>query len=148
YAFEDGAQGNSDIYVAARSSTQNDFGPLTALATPNTASNEGDQYILPDGSALYFVSDRGGNYDIYRAPRSGQGFGAPALVNAVDVNGAAFEANPVVSPDELVIYFGSQRAGGSGDYDIYRASRASTSDAFGAAVNLSNLNTADIDIPS
>lgn len=143
-----GASPNYDIGVATRSSLQDSFGSLSALTQPNGAMNDADPYVLPSGAALYFASDRSGNDELYRSPKSAAGFSAPSLVTGVDVMTSSNEANPVVSPDELVLYFGSDRAGGSGNYDIYRASRTSTADGFGAAVNLSSLNTGGLEVPT
>ena len=145
YAYS--ASPNGDLLVANRSSTQASFGPLTALTQPNSSGNDSDPYILPDGSAIYFTSDRNGSNQIFRASRNATGFDAPSMVTGADIPSTS-DATAVASADELVLYFSSSRVGGAGGYDIWRASRASTADGFGAAVNLSVLNTAASDWPS
>jgi hypothetical protein len=60
-----------DIYVAHRDTTQSPFGEPIALSTVNTDYDERDPWLSPDGSVLYFVSDRSANRPkrIYRAER-------------------------------------------------------------------------------
>ena len=70
------------------------------------------------------------------------------LVPGSLINGADDESFPVVTPDELTLYFSSNRANGAGLQDIYVARRASVSDNFGAPVNLAELNTGTNDFPT
>lgn len=44
-----------------------------------------------------------------------------------------------LSPDELTIYWGSNRGGGAGEYDIYMATRTSNTAAFGSPARLTTL---------
>jgi hypothetical protein len=67
-----------------------------------------------------------------------QGFGpwsAPQPVAAIDTPAAA-EGCPIESPDGLGLYFASNRPGGQGKLDNWRAQRASTASGWGAAENL------------
>ena len=80
-----------------------------------------------DGSRLYFYSDQAGGVgarDLYVATRTNvlDSFQGTSPVNGV--NSAASDHLPWVSPDELTIYFTSARAGGSGGYDLWTATRA------------------------
>jgi Tol biopolymer transport system component len=52
------------------------------------------------------------------------------------VNSSANEAGPALSGDGLSLYFYSTRPGGLGDNDIWVSQRATTSDPWGAPVNL------------
>ena len=52
------------------------------------------------------------------------------------VNSASGEAGPALSPDGLSLYFYSDRAGGLGNNDIWVSHRATTSDPWGAPVNV------------
>lgn len=63
-------------------------------------------------------------------------------------SGRTEPSNPVVTPDELTLYFGSNRPGGAGNYDIYQATRPTVADGFGAPIALASLNTASLDAPS
>jgi hypothetical protein len=55
------------------------------------------------------------------------------------------ESDPDLRGDGLEIVFHSIRATGAGGYDLYHATRATTSDAFGAATALASLATAGDD---
>ena len=46
---------------------------------------------------------------------------------------------PAVSSDGLTLYFSSDMPGGFGEYDLWKATRKSTADDFGRAVNLSSI---------
>jgi len=60
-----------DIFVAWRLSTADPFSLPTRLADLNTASDERDPWLSPDGTLFYFTSDRGnGVLQIYEATAS------------------------------------------------------------------------------
>lgn len=67
-------------------------------------------------------------------------FGKPAPLTSL--NTSADEEHADLSADELTIYFSSSRPGGSGGFDIYQATRASTSAPFGNIVPVPGINTA------
>src|SRR5690606_12053049 len=93
-------------------------------------------YVLPDGSALYFVGLRRDRpKSVYRSARSPAGeLGEPAVV----VSGE--EDKPVVTQDELTLY----HAGPFGPVtQVYVRSRASASDTFSAATVLDVLGGQD-----
>lgn len=136
------------VTLATRTSTTLAFSGLQVVATVNGTTNDGDPYILPTGNVLYFASDRGGNYGLYRSSRTGGAFSAPTLISGVDLDSANNESNPVVTPDELALYFASDRPGGLGSYDIYEATRSTVADGFGAPVALTSLNTTSLDAPN
>jgi len=61
---EDDAQ---DLYVSRRSSMDSDFGPAEPLIALNTDADERDPWLSPDGTVLYFASDREDQIlDVYR----------------------------------------------------------------------------------
>ena len=62
-----------DLYVAWRRSTDGPFDVTQPLDDLNTAADERDPWLSPDGGTLYFTSDRSGVLQIYTAavaPRS------------------------------------------------------------------------------
>jgi len=62
------------------------------------------------------------------------------------INSSANEMNAALSPDELSLYFVSNRPGGVGGADIWVSRRASLDDAWGEPVNLGpNVNGPGID---
>ncbi len=56
-----------DLFVAYRSSPMAVFGTPVALGSVNTAYDERDPWLSPDGRNLYFSSDRDGTLSIYQA---------------------------------------------------------------------------------
>jgi Tol biopolymer transport system component len=97
---------------------------------PQVASFSGvypdlDPFISPDGSRLFFSSIRPvkgqerADADIWVVRREGSGWGEPTHLGP-DVNGPYDELYPSVDEDR-VLYFGSDRPGGFGGWDIYRS---------------------------
>jgi hypothetical protein len=109
-----------------------------------------EPYVLPDGSALYFAANVASIYDfdLYRAPIVDGKVQTPvplSSVNATGDNTTSFDSSPVVTRDELVLYFTSSRLDGKGLLDIWVATRAAASEDFGTARPVTQLNTSDID---
>ncbi len=125
---------STDIYRSTRASTSTAFGAPVAVAPLNSGASEFAPYLVEDGSSLYFSSTRNsdaGVSELFVAqPLADGGFTAPANVNgtALKTGDNRFAA---VTADQLVMYFASNRTGGQGSYDIWVATRASTSVAFG-----------------
>lgn len=62
-----GASSAADLHVAFRRSTTEPFSVTRPLADLNTSFDERDPCLSPDGSTLYFTSDRDGPLSIYTA---------------------------------------------------------------------------------
>jgi Tol biopolymer transport system component len=120
----------------------------TALPLANFAWDDWDPALSPDGEELYFTSRRPADpsrkdSNLWRARRTGQGWSDPELlgpeVNSLVVDGAASVAA------DGTLYFISNRAAGSGSFDIYLAHRAG--DGFTPAENLGPVvNSAQIEL--
>lgn len=128
------------------------FGPFanpTNLSTLNTIDDDTTPYVMPDGLTLYYASAPLGSYDLVRATRtSTSAFSMDTSGTFAVVNTNSQEKFPVVSVDELTVYFASDRAGGQGARDIWKAVRTSKSDPFGVATLVPELNTTADDIPT
>jgi WD40-like Beta Propeller Repeat len=108
----------------------------------NTPFNDYGPALSPDGLTLYFSSnqprepdampDAEGNwpatlreqfvqtsYDLYASDLDGDGFGASVPLDAL--NTPSNEGSPAISPVGDFLYFASDRPGGFGGYDLYRA---------------------------
>ncbi|HJQ70766.1 MAG TPA: hypothetical protein VKA70_17460 [Blastocatellia bacterium] len=84
-----------------------------------------DPFISPDGKKLFFCSDRPvdgaarDDFDIWVIEKSGKFWGEPRHLGS-EVNSEADELYPSVSRKGR-LYFGSDRPGGRGGWDIYEA---------------------------
>lgn len=134
------ACGGADIYFARLSPAHGWTAPANLGCSVNSAAGEaGPSYFESDGSAwLYFSSGP----DIVASPRLADGsFGAASPV--AELNTGAADLRPNVRKGGLEIVFDSDRAGGHGAFDLYFATRASTSEPWSAPVNAGPmLNTA------
>jgi hypothetical protein len=133
------APGHYEMVLAQRPSQAVQFGALDVLANVNDPTlDQNAPFVLQDGSALYFASNRAGDWDIYRAACSATGCVDPQPVASVNTAGL-FDDSPVLTPDELTIYFASEREGGG----IFRARRTSIADGFGTPALVSEVTTPD-----
>lgn len=136
------------IALATRPNVTVAFSGMRTVANVNAATNSADPYLLPSGNAMYLASDLAGNLGLYRSVKVNGAFSTPTPVPGVNLDTPAVENNPVVTPDELTLFFGSTRPGGTGDFDIYEARRAHVADGFGAPIELKGLDTSGADVPN
>jgi len=129
-----------DVWTSTRASTSVAFPAFTKAAGVNTSGNDQDPTISADGLHLYIAPDTGGTQKIVVATRAALGdtFGAPTTV----INSGSGDADPSPTPDERILVFASNRVlAGGGNGDIWYATRASASDAFGTPKAVPGANT-------
>ena len=145
--FESWRFGIAQVFAATKMAGSNDFSGAMPVSNIEEKQWNIQPFILPDGSAIYFPSSRiggpGSFAEIFVAHASDE----PALVSSVNSNSDQYV--PVVTPDELTIYFASDRSvpPAKGNYDIWMATRSSRLDDFAPPVNLQELNTTSEDLP-
>jgi Tol biopolymer transport system component len=126
-----GASTTNDIYVATRTHLTDDFGTPMVLTSidPNSSSEEADPWITSDGLVLLFVTDREGMGmlmdHIYVATRVSQlaDFSAPASLFGIQTPGAN-DRTPYIASDGDELWFASDRPGGRGGFDVWRATKS------------------------
>lgn len=126
-----GGTGNRDLYVATRSSTAVQFGTVRQLSSVNSRQRDDRPRVSPDELTLYFCSQRASSADdLWRATRSARSdaFGAPTVVS--ELNSSGNDAGASLTPDGKLVLFASDRSGGVGGMDIYRATRENTANPF------------------
>lgn len=137
-----GGQGNNHIWTSTRASTSEAFmDPVRVDALGDVIRYS--PFISFDAQTLYFSA--GG--DLYWAPKTDSGFEEPELIAAaMNPDGAS---QPVVSHDELTLYFASARTDGTaqGGVDIWVSSRVSVNDEFQLPKAVDELNTAEHERP-
>lgn len=149
FFFRNTTSNGYDIFVSTRATTSVAFGP-PASSTLNTALDEVATWVSPDGLAVYIQSNRTGTLgsdDLWRAERGDvkSQFGTPVSVSGID--STSTEGSGVLTSDELEIFFTSNRPGGKGGVDIYRATRSTKNDGFGTPSLVPELNSALLDFP-
>ena len=107
------------------------------LSTPQ--SNEGGVYVSPDERKIYLYKDSIELGDIYLTEFLGDKFNDATSVKINGVNSKAWETNLVISPDEKMVFFTSDRPGGKGKRDIYYSEKKQGS--WSQPENLETINT-------
>lgn len=141
------ARSNQDLglFQATRGSTTGAFNQVVELTTLNSTSTEQLPWVTADELTIYFISDRAGSRDIWTASRAQRTdeFAAPTPV--VELNSDGDDGKLTLSPDGLVAIFASDRPGGVGGLDFYRAARRTTNEPFEAPTLISELSTPQAD---
>jgi hypothetical protein len=120
------------IYAAERSKVGDPFVGSEELLLNREEPDEFDPYVLPDGSALYFAAVIGGAGQLFRAELHGTRPEPPVRLPLVG------QRTPIVSQDELTIYFGVGANNPAGDIVI--ATRTSRELPFGPPALVTELN--------
>ena len=141
-----------DFYVSRKDS--GGWQQATPLGPPiNTPENEGAQCISADGRLLFFTGcgrpDGFGSCDIYMSVKQ-RGVWSEAVNLGAPVNTGAWESQPSVSADGHWLYFTSNRSGGKGKMDIWRAEKLGVTPegfpVYGKVENLERVNTPGNDL--
>jgi hypothetical protein len=107
-----------DLYEFTRPSTDEAFGTPTPLTEVNSASDDFDPYLSPNGLALAFASNRLGNFDLFLARRTSMDVPFEAPVR-LDLNSSVYEeSSPNFTPDLAYLMYSSDQTGSS---EIYEA---------------------------
>lgn len=149
YSTRAGAGSNRDLWAATRSSVTATFGTPTSLATLNTSSNDYQPWISSDERTLLYVAAGTAGLtttDVWIVTRTDntQTFSEPARLSSI--NSSSNEQRASMSSDALTVYFSSDRPGGLGGSDIWRATRTDPSSEFSAASVVSGVNTSANDM--
>ncbi|MGE3108075.1 MAG: hypothetical protein AB7G11_00380 [Phycisphaerales bacterium] len=146
YSDRAGGLGGYDLWVARRDESAGRaawLAPTNLGPAVNTTHNEYGPALTPDGSRLFFASNRPGagepepareawsatiresrsrhDYDLFESRiDAGAGDEARDAHPIAPLNTAQDEGAPAVSPAGDFLYFASDRSGGLGGFDVYR----------------------------
>jgi outer membrane protein OmpA-like peptidoglycan-associated protein/tetratricopeptide (TPR) repeat protein len=116
---------NEDFFIAQKDKN-GEWGAAVPMSNViNTKNyNEGAQSLSPDGMYLYFTGcnrpDSYGSCDIYVSHKTGKNWDKPFNLGST-VNSNCWDSQPAISPDGETLYFSSNRPGGFGGYDLWKA---------------------------
>jgi tetratricopeptide (TPR) repeat protein len=139
--YYDNSLGTGDIYLSEYDKTKNIYRKPVRL-DDNINAPKGYEIaatISNDGNFLYFASDRVGGFggiDLYLSKRLPNGKWGPAQNLGAEINTAADEDFPSLSPDGKTLYFSSKGHTSMGGYDIFKAEWEETGVKFTGVKNL------------
>jgi hypothetical protein len=137
-----GSAGDRDLYGSERGSSGAAFNSVVRFINVNSPQRDHSPWLSPDVRTLYFSSRRASaDDDIWRSTRAATGIDFPAPTPLPELNSNGNDVGIFLTDDSLVAYFASDRAGGLGGMDIYRAARAEPTDPFSTPELVPGLNT-------
>jgi hypothetical protein len=126
-----GGLGERDVWASVRAA-DGTFGAPFNVTELNSPAADTRPAVSRDGLELFFTSQRAGSIegtsgpssDIWTSTRETTGATWSVPINLDPLNTSAAEAAPALSKDREVLYFNSNRPGGSGGLDLYRSTRS------------------------
>ena len=136
---EDNGYYFEDVYLSKKSEISK-WTEASNIATVNTADHEASISLSPDKKQLFIYKDDGGDGNIYVSNNNEQEWETPKKLPA-PINSKSWETHASLSSDGNTIIFTSNRKGGFGGLDIYKAVKKNDG-KWGEAINLgSTINT-------
>jgi Tol biopolymer transport system component len=133
---------SGDIYRASRDFSGLPFSAGVYVDIVNDPRvNEGDPFFAPRTRLLYFTSRRRGTYDIFVSTLDS----APTALDSVNTD-TSDEETPVLSADELTMYYSRIASPDEYNSQIWIAKRASLSDPFESTI-VEELKSNGVDYP-
>jgi outer membrane protein OmpA-like peptidoglycan-associated protein len=114
-----------DIFIANKKGSSWEYAKNIG-APVNTLYHNSNLALSADGTTLFIFNDDGGG-DIYYSELANGVWGEPVPLPGI-INSSFEEKSITISSDEKTLYFSSNRPGGYGGLDIYRATKDSKGD--------------------
>ena len=125
-----GGSGFNDVYVATQAA-DGSFGSVVRVEELSSTGNDIRPSIRSDGLEMVFASNQSGGsgaLDLWVSTRGSttDDWDAPTNLGS-GVNGAQGDSQPYLSSDRETLIFTSNRAGGSGAFDLWMTTRTKSS---------------------
>jgi hypothetical protein len=135
------------IYVAEATMASFDVPTITPLQVIPNQLHSNEPYLLGDGQSLYLSGgDTANGWDLRRAVGGPPAFGGSSeLVPGVNTDDLEFA--PVVTDDELEIWFASDRLAPGGPLEIFTATRTAVTEPFEEPTRVDAVSSTGIDWP-
>jgi len=144
-----GGYGYHDIWVSTRTILTANWGTPSHVPSVNCSYNDDRPSVSPDGLTIWFASDKfpdtGGGWDVWVATRPDKSSSWEGRTSVSEIKVSREEYAPWVSPDQLTMYYSSDREGGLGAYDVWKVTRQDKSSQWGNATNVSEINSTEND---
>ncbi|MFH0867306.1 MAG: tetratricopeptide repeat protein [Bacteroidota bacterium] len=114
--------GSGDIFYSTKRPDGKWTNPKSIAKPLNSSFFESSACIAPDGSAMYFVSERNGslgNADIWRSKKLGKNVWEKPVNLGPVVNTEDDELGVFIHPDGKTLFFTSKGHGSMGGYDVF-----------------------------
>ena len=143
-----GGYGDYDIRVTTRATVEDDWDAPVPLANVNSWADESCPSLSADGRFLFFSSFLGtprpggrGQNDIWVSTRAStfDPWGQPENLGP-PVNTWSSDVCPFIWGDGCILLFSSDRAGGSGTWDLWMTTRETTNEEWDTPAPLENVN--------
>lgn len=141
--FSSNRDGGVDIYVSTRASRAQIWSPPVRVPELSTAADDLGAEPARSGQRIALYGD--GPRRLFEATRATAGGVWSAPVALDSLNDPASDNLSGFFVSELELWFVSTRAGGSGQHDIYRATRATADAPFDPPTPVAGVNTASRD---
>lgn len=141
-----GGVGMGDIWMSTRATTSDTWSTPIVVAELSSPGTETSPEVSADGLAIWFASNRAGGQggtDIWVSTRANRQlpWSAPTIVSELSSPSSDTASAPGWS--QLVMILESTRAGGSGEADLYMATRPTTTSTWSTPMPLTEINTPD-----
>lgn len=138
-----GGSGGVDVWETSRAATSASWGALSRahVMSVDTAASDHDPMVSASGLHLYDAPDAPGMQHIALATRPSRTASFAAAATITELDSGMGDGDPTVTADERIIVFYSSRTSAFTGENLWYATRASASAAFGTPRIVPDVNT-------
>ena len=132
-----------ELWVTTRATISDPWGTPVRIESPSSGGGWSPS-ISANDLTLYFSSTRTGTSEgldlwMYTRAAISDPWVLPPVNLGPTINSSSKEMGVSISANELILFFGSDRSGGEGSFDIWVTTRTTVSDPWGTPVNLGSI---------